>query len=378
MKPVNQSSFEPWPEIRVRALGSQLSHCRDKQEILYSIWLHPMIQKLGYFPADIERELAAWTPGPFRMVDHSCAGERPDIVIFVSHCYRDEALALWELREALGKDTLIAVWMWDNHTDFIGNMKTALAADIVFFSHSSHSDYLYNPASAVCTHIPACSAQWTRASAEAAFRDCVGGERQHSLLMNYVNYSFASERNAVIADVHANIPEANVLLMPAGDRSRYFSQAPTERFAEWTQHKATLILPIRNDLSTRVFDALLAGLVPIVPTNIPDIDLLFSAETQQSLGIVRIDSYAIDEIRRAVDQALRNFDAMGPAGVLNRHQFVVQNHLLINRVTAMLHIVFQLIQGKLAVSFGDGPFGPALYVADAEQDAVPTLPSIPS
>lgn len=367
-----ESQLILWPSARIIDLNERARSLHSIREVPYAFHVHPVVNNLAYFPKNLDNELAAWSPDPFRLVSPEEAFSRGGAIhIFHSIGHPDEARTLWALREKIGQSGLIAVWMWDNHTSYVSNVMTAAAADLVFYSHAPHSAYLYTPASAVCGHIPACSAQWGRREAEALFLEFGLRQRQHKLLTNYVNYDYAPERNAAIATIRERIPEANILVMPAGDRSRYFALSPAQRFAEWASHKITVILPISDDLSTRFFDALLCGLVPIVPTNIPDVDVIISETEQMRLGIVRINSYDSDEICAAVQQAFVNFDALGEAGILARHQFVLENHMLINRMTAILFFHFQLINGLAVLEFGDGQAGPAIYPTLATQAGTP-------
>lgn len=356
-------TYIEWPSARATELLSKFARLRNLSSYPYCFLTNSFVSgKLAYFPSDLDQELRQWSPEPFRHYADEIEVTGPRIVIFHSVVAPDEAGCIWELRKSLGPDAIIVLWMWDNHTAHIPNIRSAQAADLVFYSHSPHTDYLYNPASAVAGHVPACSAQWRHDEAAALFQATISSTRRHSLLVNYVDYNYASERNAVIAAVRENIPEATVLTMPATDRKRYFQMSPQRRFAEWAEHKATLILPVQDDLSTRLFDALLCGLVPIVPTNIPDIDLLISEEVQQRLGIVRINSYQIDEIRRATQSALQSYDRLGPEGATARHRFVLDHHMLVNRMSALLQMIYLLIAGKLDVKFMNGRSGPALYV----------------
>jgi hypothetical protein len=181
----------------------------------------------------------------------------------------------------------------DNHWAWPQNLRSIMAADLIFVSHGSpdHTGYLRTPVALLAGHIAACSAQWARAQAGELGDIVQRAERQHKALINYVDYGFAwSERTRILKSYAADLADADVFLMPPDDRSRYFSLSPMERFAEWCRYKATIVIPIRDDLSTRVFDALLAGLIPIVPHSITDLDRIIPTGDQERLGIVRIDS----------------------------------------------------------------------------------------
>lgn len=354
--------LKDWPTLRASSLQGRLRAMLDKQEILYSFVSGIPGEIFRYFPENIDGELATWTPEPFSFVPFATgdASRAPDLVIFTAHS-NDLHLRLWEIREQHGMDPVIVVWFWDNHTAYLNNKATALAADLIIPSHSCAVDYLFNPASVVSGQVPLCCAQWSRAEAEHLFARFGGGERKSRLLVNYVKYDYASERNAVIQEIAESIPEADVLLMPSNDRSRYFSGTTDRRFEEWASYKATIILPVTEDLSTRFFDALVAGLIPIVPSCITDLDRICPSAALEALGVVRINSYDIGVIKAAAREALERFDAMGPAGVLARHRFALEHHMLVNRVTSILQTVYMNASGELTVDFGAGTYGAALY-----------------
>jgi FkbM family methyltransferase len=128
---------------------------------------------------------------------------------------------------------------------------------------------------------------------------------------------------------------------------------------------------------------LLCGLVPIVPTNIPDFDLLMPEEVQERLGIVRINSYQIDELRLATQSALQTYDRLGPEGALARHSCVLSHHMLGNRIAALLQMIHMLISGKLDIRFMNDHSGPGLRVeptanppANDDSDVEPPSSSI--
>ncbi len=349
-----------WPQRRADELNALFQRLAGLNEIYYSFVPSPDTDFLGYFPKDIELELDRVSQGRLRRVP--LAGEhgaQADIVVLTAHG-PNRASEIWELRERLKPGAIVAVWLWDNHLGPQFNLQVTLACDVAFPSHWDDADYLYNPATLVGSHVPACSAQWSAASAERLMAETGFGERLHKVLANYVEYHFAS-RTAILKTLSKEIGEVEVLMMPAGDRTRYFSMSSADRFAEWTAYKAALILPVTSDLSTRVFDALLAGMIPVVPTSIVDFDTVLPPAIQGSLGIVRFDSLDIEAIRHASCRALEIFDAMGAEGVQRRHRYAIEHHMLANRIRLMLDNLLFLASGELTVEFGDGPHGPALY-----------------
>ena len=296
---------------------------------------------LRYFSAEAYGDISAGLRAPFRWLPfENYLRDEARILVVTGHG-SDQSGPLQELRAHEHPDAVLAVWLWDNHISNVNNRRTALAADIVFPSHAYHSSYLANPLSILGPHIPACSAQWSRTEATRLFHAHGSGWRSGKLLVNYVDYEF-SPRSALLRRLAAEAPEADVMLMSADRRERYFANSPADRFREWAAYKATVILPVDQDLSTRVFDALLAGLIPIVPRTIRDFDFVVPPAIQKSLGVIRIDAPSLETIRDATREAVRRFDELGAGGASARHEYALRNHLLDNRVLAMAESIRQL------------------------------------
>ena len=239
---------------------------------------------------------------------------------------------------------MIAVWLWDNHLARLNNLKTALAADLIFPSHWYPAAYLANPASVLARHVPLCSAQWTTQQAREIFEDRADAARRDKLLVNYVDYEF-SWRSTLLKKMSTDVPEAEVILMPPDDRSRYFGKSAADRLREWLSYKASMVLPLQQDLSTRVFDALLAGQVIVAPTTIPDFDTVIPPAIQQRLGILRLPDLEIPTIRKFALQAIDVFNRSGMAGARERHAYAIANHMLVNRVQTMLDFMTKTTLG---------------------------------
>lgn len=352
-----------WPQTRMHDIAERLRALGDRHEMRFAFLPSPETEFLSYLPEGLAKEISDWAPDSCRLIDPAASDEIPDIVLATTHVSDREPAWLWQLRDRYGPHPLLGIWMWDNHFDHETNLKAAQLADLVFPSHHYDATYLTSPNSLLSNHIAACSAQWTRSEAEQLFERHGTLARKHALLVNYAKYDFAEERNALIDLLGAHVPEAEMLLMSQTDRSRYFSKSREDRFAEWASYKTTVIIPMITDLSTRFFDAMLAGLVPIVPSSVRDLDLLLSPQEQDALGIVRLASYALDDVKAAVTHALSVYDSGGLDGAIARHRFVLENHMVINRVTGMLHTLYLHANGQLGMEFRTAPWGPGMYTA---------------
>lgn len=306
-------------------------------------------QALNYFQPEFAQELAQLKVGSF-----SCRTEHDtqpvDLLICTAHG-SDLAPQLWSAHQQLGAQCMVATWFWDNHLAQMSNLRTALASDFVFASHAYAAAGLLNPVAPYGAHVAACSAQWTREQAMRGFEAAATRPRSDRLLVNYVAYPSASRTPLLQALRAENAPELDVLLMQPHDRSRYFSLNPAERFAEWAQHKAALILPIDKDLSTRLFDALLCGQVPVLlRDSVADLDQVITPADQRSLGFVQIDAADVPSIRAGALLAARLWDEQALAGARRRHEYVLGAHMLTSRIEVILKCLWALGTGEAAVA----------------------------
>lgn len=341
-----------WPESRIRwivgALRRGIHH--GKLRICFAPSHESM--HLKYFPDDIITEIAgSVNTGSTELVESpvDC-----DVFIFTSHG-ADLSTSLWNLRER-AVDAVFAGWFWDNHVHRTENLATALASDIIFPSHKYAEAYLHNPVSVLGPHNPACCVQWSAHEADKYFRESAALPRSNQLLVNYVNYPF-SWRHGFLKELENHMNEADVYLMRPNDRSRYFNKTRSARIREWCSYKVALVLPLENDLSTRVFDGLVAGQVLLIPERVVDLDSVIDPDMQIKLGIVRFDASDIPTVRDAYRKALTLFDKLGVEGMQRRHDFAMKNHMLSNRIKSMVDTIIAVASGEIEIRFRGSPFG---------------------
>lgn len=367
---ISRKQLMNWSTSRARELNEKLRQLGAKRSIRYTFVPSERAQSAfqnGYFPetALLDAELSAFAPNPFEYIPFDSATE-VDIVITSAHGGENEPNMLWELRRLFGHQTLIASWLWDNHVAHIANLQTALASDIVFASHAYEAAYLHTPASLVGPHIPLCCAQWTQKQAAEFFAESRSRERRHKLLVNYLVQAPASQlRRRVLEEYRNGLEEADVFLMTKEERARYFDLSRRERFLDWASYKATVIVPMGRDLSTRVFDALLTGEIIVVPDIIDDFDAVIPSGDHERLGIVRTPSLELTDVREAARRALELFDAMGESGIRARHEYALEHHMLVNRVEQMLYAIWLLVDGQFSVESAQAHYGMALYMKRA-------------
>ncbi|MEX1108040.1 MAG: hypothetical protein WEC00_03930, partial [Dongiaceae bacterium] len=151
-------------------------------------------------------------------------------------------------------------------------------------------------------------------------------------------------------------------LLGSGGRLGYFALDAADRWRDWSQHKVGLVLPFDRDLSTRFFDSLLTGQVPILPTWCEDIDAVVPEPIQRALPVVRFGEASVPAIEAAWREALARHNEEGADGVMRRHLFALENHHFGLRLPPIWAEIAALgaPDVDIALEASDGAVGPVL------------------
>lgn len=355
-----------WPEQRQADLTKKIQKLVASPTrrfcYLHSTILHENLPKsLSQNPHAFEDTNQIVGP-TWQQVEIQNSYDAPCFYVITQHG-SDSSQVLWELRVKAHPDSVFALWHWDNHVAYNDNFKSALATDLNFISHNlGVPGYLTNSASAIAAHIPLCCAQFGINEIRQEISTHLHALRSNKGLFNYVVYENAP-RAQMMRQWQAELGElAEFKLMPSNDRTRYWNLTRHERFQEWSGYKCSVIVPLVSDLSTRVFDALAAGQIPIVPEDIKDLDVVCPREQQAQLGIVRIPKLSGVDLAQGIMQAVANFDALGAQGVIARSEYVINHGMLGHRLSHMLDILSEIASGTARLVFGRGPNGIASYL----------------
>ena len=254
-----------------------------------------------------------------------------NVLVVHSSGWKESAL-LAAHRQALAD--IVVVWMWDNHHSYVNNYNLASAADVFFPAHGYCSDYLNNPYSLNGGALPAACRQWSVGEAREWYGKHCRIPRKDELYGGFVEYAnLGVERTSLVKDcIDTFERHALSLRTPEKMQEEYFPRADEERFVEWMEHKVSLALPIDRDIPCRVFDALVSGQIPIVPTKIEGFDDLISRELQDSLPVFRLESDSPVEIWEIYQKALCAYDSEGLEGGKRRHLYALENHMMVHRM----------------------------------------------
>lgn len=325
--------MEPFPILRAKSIHGLAREIFSRAKIRVCFRPSRETDFIQYFSGELDSDLRSIAT---ERIEVKFGGDirAADILVISAHG-TEIAGDIWNMRMQ-GYRGLLAGWFWDNHVSHVVNLHVALAFDFVFPSHNHTSFVIANPVSILGAHTPACCAQWARHELSTLGREvALSTSRSSQLLCPYVSYDFAS-RTEFLRQLAVEMPEADVLLMPPDDRSRYFGRNRLERFREWASYKCSLVLPVSRDLSTRVFDALAAGQTVVVGEPVPDLDLVIPSSLQKQLGIFVTAQRSVEAIREAYERAIEHFDRHGNDGVIKRQTFILDNHMVSNRLATMI------------------------------------------
>jgi hypothetical protein len=244
---------------------------------------------------------------------------------------------------------LYFVWMWDNHHHHVTNLRTAMLADVVFSSHWHDHQYLNFPITLCGPHIPLHSRQWSARLISQIYPDGLPISRADGIFGGFGHYRGLSKRNAFIEQLMTQCPGHALSLVNV---ESYYQVPVKDRLAAWMNHKVHLIVPVARDLSSRLFEALMTGQIPLVPDDVPDLDRVVPTDLQQSLPILRWRHDSTESVQAAWRHGVERFDSEGAVGVARRHAFAREHHSLTARFQSFAAFVRKPVQIALQTDGG--------------------------
>jgi GT2 family glycosyltransferase len=322
-------------EQRLAQIGRMLAPLRAKKPLRVGI----LTKRIGkIFSKNMQEELDLFCGPDFACYlsdderDPDIAGS--DLIILLVHVLND--LEVIKTLRAAKPDRPIIGWFWDNHHHLFENHAVAEALDLIIPGHDLYGEYLRNDHAIHGGHVPLCITQWTRQDTAGWFQEFGAKERSPALYGGFVDYAFEPHRTTFLHKAIEHIPGNDLKILSEANLATYFGRSEKERFEEWCGYQTSLVLPLRNDLSQRVFDALLAGQIPLVPEEIRDLDLVVPPEMQEKLPIIRFSMRDFTSCQRAYEKATNSFAKDGHAGCLRRHQFALEQHTFSSMINVVI------------------------------------------
>lgn len=229
------------------------------------------------------------------------------------------------------EETIIAVWDFDNHHWY--PMSTFLAAhsDMYIPTHPDYFSLLSRYNRTIAGPISSGVIQWSQSYLRENFDNIVLATRSDTPLGTHIFYDKFKFRNQVVITLGGQNP--SVGFVTAG----FHQMSADDRLRFWYAHKAHWVVPVLNDIPTRIFDALATGGIPIVPNTLkyhPEIDAL--AE-----HMVFFEASDLPSPQLVVATANKKFDDGGVGKIIERHRLGTERHHARARVAKILKTVMR-------------------------------------
>jgi hypothetical protein len=237
--------------------------------------------------------------------------------------------------------TIFCAWDWDNHHWLENSCFVAAHSDVYCPAHHENLYLLtrYNWLTAGPVYCG--SIQWSRPFLTNRIEQIVGAVRSNAPLGQHVPYEMFPFRNSVISTLAARFPSVGF------SSQSFHGRSPEDRLREWSTHKIHWVMPVLNDVPIRIFDALITGGIPIVPSSLK---LLPGIREIPEESIFFFSPMDVVDPGALVAAALARFDSGGLDQIVKRHRFALEFHHGEERIRVLLGY----LRGEFGFNFSGG------------------------
>ncbi len=320
---------------RLHQIRRSLDALRRKEKIKVAVLLKQMERK---FSGQIQQELDL-----FCLPDttcHLCRDERDPFLteadLVILPVYLQSELELIESLRATAPDTLIFGWFWRSADDPFENHSVAQAADVVLSGQADCGQYLRSDAAIHGGYLPTSVTQWARQNAETWFNEFDGSSRNQPLHCPFVDESHDTESALTLRRLIEALSAPAISMISRENYELDLVHTGKERFAQSCRFQTALVPPGRDELLERIYEALLAGQIPLVPASENALDLMFPREVQESLPIIRFRAGDAADFKEAYQNSAASIKKEGDDGARRRHAYALENGMFSSRINDML------------------------------------------
>lgn len=213
-------------------------------------------------------------------------------------------------------NTAFVVWDWDNHHWMSVSTLLATHGDLYVPTHRDNLFALSRYNVAITEPVPALSVQWSRDFLRRNAEFIQSRLRSDAPLGLHVMYGAFVYRNRVLTTLSQKIPSIGF------SSQQFHARSDLDRLEEWCGYKSHWIVPVLNDIPTRIFDALITGGIPIVPESLRFLEPIRSIGREHILFYGPSDIVAPEAI---VAKAKTMFEQGGRESVLARHRYALEH-----------------------------------------------------
>lgn len=213
--------------------------------------------------------------------------------------------------------TCFIAWDHDNHHWLPMSAFLAAFSDIYVPAHHENLYLLSRYNWLTAGPVYASCLQWSRKFLSENLPQMLTVDRSAEPLGKHVQYARFTFRNSVVTALNAHYPSIGF------SRHSFHARSPQDRLQEWYSHKMHWIAPVLNDVTIRIFDALVTGGIPIVPASMR---LLAPVSAIAREHIAFCTPMDIVNPQALVARVNRQFDELGRDGIVARHRFALEHH----------------------------------------------------
>ncbi len=234
--------------------------------------------------------------------------------------------------------TCFVVWDWDNHHWL--DLSTFAAAHCDVYAPAHHENlYLLTRYNWLTAGPVYCSTvQWSRKLLTESLSDMLIAQRSDQPLGMHIPYVQFKFRMQVISTLNQRYPGVGF------SSPGFHVRTAEDRLKEWYSHQMHWIAPVLNDVPIRIFDALITGGIPIVPSSM---QLLQPVSQIPRNHIVFYSPTDIVNPETVVFAAKEKFELSGSDGIAERHRYALEHHHGHVSVLVMLGFVAEALEHRL-------------------------------
>lgn len=212
-------------------------------------------------------------------------------------------------------NTCFIAWDWDNHHWL--DVSTFLAAHTDIYTPAHHENlYLLSRYNwLIAGPIYCSSVQWSSLFLKENLSYILSADRSEAPLGMHIPYAQFSFRIQMISTLNKHYPSIGF------SNHSFHQRGPLDRLKEWTAHTSHWIAPVLNDVPIRIFDALITGGIPIVPTSLQFLPPVAFISREHIVFYTPAD---IIDPQAVVARANHLFKEGGDEGRLARHQLALK------------------------------------------------------
>jgi len=315
-----------WLSQRDEELKEKFEKIKEKKEITIGQPFAPIVRKKNGFEIK------------FVNSNFIIENSKNELDILFFQGYSPETIKIVEVLKTK-RVGIVANWFWDNHHLFVETTRNSFLADINFYAHYYASHYMHGNLHNWGGFVPLAPISWSEEDVLYYREKYFILKRDNRLYGGYNAYEKWPEREVWLNKIQESKIPNNIKIYKHGTIEHpYYSLSREEKFKEWSSSKVCLCSSFDRNTTIRMFDTLLTGGVVLLTGEIADLSMIFP-KSLVSIGILHIQNPTIENLQAGYEEAIDLFDTQGLTGMIDRSDYILNNHMPFNRVETMINSI---------------------------------------